>query len=72
MMNFLKLLKQKIFNKLDWRKDMMIKLYAIHIVKGTYPWKKLPFSQRIKDLIKEEIRLMVEDEALVAELTKED
>ena len=71
-MNFLKLFKQKIFNKLDWRKDMMIKLYAIHIVKGTYPWKKLPFSQRIKDLIKKEIRLMVDDEELVAELTKED
>ncbi|MEY8462521.1 CD1375 family protein [Streptococcus merionis] len=51
---------------------MMLKLYAVNIVAGRYAWKKLPFSKKIKDLIKEQIRLMVEDEAVVTELTKED
>lgn len=72
MKNLLKQLLQKLIRKIEWRIDMIIKLYAVNIVSGNYPWKKLPFSQKIKDLIKEQIRLMVDDEELVAELTKED
>ena len=50
---------------------MMIKLYAINIVAGRLKWESLVFSDRVKAAIKEQIRLMVEDEELVAELTKE-
>ncbi|WP_425423380.1 CD1375 family protein, partial [Streptococcus porci] len=48
--------------------DMMTKLYAINIVAGRYPFSKVP--RVLKQGVKEQIALMVEDEELVAELTK--
>lgn len=51
---------------------MMIKLYAINIVAGRIAWKNLVFSDKVKAAIKEQIRLMVEDESIVEELTKEE
>ena len=47
----------------------MIKLYAVNIVDGRYPFSKVPTA--LKPKVKEQIALMVEDEELVAELTKE-
>ncbi|RYT52381.1 hypothetical protein EAJ09_15775 [Bacteroides stercoris] len=61
----------KLLYKKDWRQDMMIKLYAINIVAGRIAWKDLIFSERVKAAIKEQIALMVDNEELLAELTKE-
>ncbi|HEL9623767.1 TPA: hypothetical protein U0J94_001170 [Streptococcus suis] len=47
---------------------MMIKLYAVNIVAERYPFSKVP--EVLKPKVKEQIALMVEDEELVAELTK--
>lgn len=48
---------------------MMAKLFAINIVEGYYPFKKVP--KVLKPKVKEQIALMVDDEAVFAQLTKE-
>lgn len=48
---------------------MIIKLYAINIVSNGYPYSKVP--ETLKEKVKAQIALMVEDEELLAELTKE-
>ena len=63
-------LKLKITKELIEReKDMMAKLFAINIVAGYYPFAKVP--KVLKPKVKEHIALMVEDEELLAQLTKE-
>lgn len=62
----------QILLKKKWRNDMMIKLYAIEIFNGNIKFKDLPFSNLIKGKIKAYLAKMVEDEELLAELTKED
>lgn len=66
---FFNLITQK-----EWRKDMMIKLYAVEIFKGTKTWAQLKavFSPLIMNAIKKHLATMVEDEELLAELTKEE
>lgn len=49
--------------------DMIIKLYAINIISNGYPYSKVP--ETLKEEVKAQIALMVEDEALIVELTKE-
>lgn len=44
---------------------MMIKLYAINVISGNYQYAKIP-------KVKVQIALMVEDDELLEELTKED
>lgn len=62
--------KLKITKELIEReKDMMAKLFAINIVAGYYPFAKVP--KVLKPKVKEQIALMVEDEELLAQLTKE-
>lgn len=61
----LKLTKEVI----EREKDMMAKLFAINIVAGYYPFAKVP--KVLKPKVKEQIALMVEDEELLAQLTKE-
>lgn len=51
--------------------EMMIKLYAINIVAGRKQFKDLIFPKAIKEKIKTEIRLMVDDDALFDALTSE-
>lgn len=51
---------------------MMIKLYAMDIFDGKIKFKDLPFSELIKGKIKAYLAKMVEDEELLAELTRED
>ena len=48
---------------------MMAKLFAINIVAGYYPFAKVP--KVLKTKVKEQIALMVEDDELLAQLTKE-
>nr|UWF97742.1 MAG: hypothetical protein [Bacteriophage sp.] len=63
-------MKLKITKELIEReKDMMAKLFAINIVAGYYPFAKVP--KVLKPKVKEQIALMVEDEELLAQLTKE-
>lgn len=54
---------------LEREKDMMAKLFAINIVAGYYPFTKVP--KVLKPKVKEQIALMVEDDELLAQLTKE-
>lgn len=49
--------------------DMLAKLFAINIVAGYYPFAKVP--DVIKPKVKEQIALMVEDNELLEQLTKE-
>ena len=63
----LKLKKSK--EVIEREKDMMAKLFAINIVAGNYPFKRVP--KVLKPKVKEQIALMVEDEELLAQLTKE-
>nr|DAI38484.1 MAG TPA: Photosystem II repair protein PSB27-H1 protein, PHOTOSYNTHESIS.85A [Caudoviricetes sp.] len=63
-------LKLKITKEvIEREKDMMAKLFAINIVAGYYPFAKVP--KVLKPKVKEQIALMVEDEELLAQLTKE-
>ena len=62
-------LLHKIKEKLERVIDMMIKLYAINIISGNYQFAKVP--QVLKPKVKAQIALMVEDDELLAELTKE-
>lgn len=64
----MKLLK-KIKNKIERGLDMMIKLYAINVISGNYQYAKIP--KLLKPKVKAQIALMVEDDELLAELTKE-
>ena len=48
---------------------MMIKLFAINIVDGSYPFKRVP--KVLKPKVKEQIAKMVEDEELLVKLTQE-
>ena len=63
----LKLKKNK--EVIEREKDMMAKLFAINIVAGYYPFAKVP--KVLKPKVKEQIALMVEDDELLAQLTKE-
>ena len=65
----MKLLK-KIKNKIERGLDMMIKLYAINVISGNYKYAKIP--KVLKPKVKAQIALMVEDDELLEELTKED
>lgn len=49
--------------------DMFAKLFAINIVEGRYPFAKVP--NVLKPKVKEQIALMVEDNELLDQLTKE-
>lgn len=64
----MKLLK-KIKDKIERGIDMMIKLYAINVISGNYQYAKIP--KVLKPKVKAQIALMVEDDELLAELTKE-
>nr|UVY29396.1 MAG: hypothetical protein [Bacteriophage sp.]UWG04096.1 MAG: hypothetical protein [Bacteriophage sp.] len=59
---------KKFKEKIERDKDMMIKLFAINIVEGNFPFKRVP--KILKPKVKEQIALMVDDE-LLAQLTKE-
>ncbi|ARU13463.1 MAG: hypothetical protein E7K50_05730 [Streptococcus thermophilus] len=48
---------------------MIVKLFAINIVDGSYPFKRVP--KVLKPKVKEQIAKMVEDDELLAQLTKE-
>lgn len=48
---------------------MMIKLYAINVISGNYQYAKIP--KLLKSKVKAQIALMVEDDELLEELTKE-
>ena len=60
---------KKIEELIKGEKDMMAKLFAINIVEGYYPFAKVP--KILKPKVKEQIALMVEDDELLAQLTKE-
>lgn len=60
---------KKIKELLEREKDMMAKLFAINIVEGRYPFKRVP--KVLKQKVKEQIALMVDDEELLAQLTQE-
>lgn len=62
-------LLHKIKEKLERTIDMMIKLYAINIISGNYQYAKVP--KVLKPKVKAQIALMVEDDELLAELTKD-
>lgn len=64
----MKLLK-KIKDKIERGLDMMIKLYAINVISGNYQYAKIP--KLLKPKVKAQIALMVEDDELLEELTKE-
>lgn len=64
----MKLLK-KIKDKIERGIDMMIKLYAINVISGNYQYAKIP--KVLKPKVKAQITLMVEDDELLEELTKE-
>lgn len=68
-LNCLTLTLKKIKEEIEREKDMMIKLFAINIVDGNYPFKRVP--KVLKPKVKEQIALMVEDEELLAKLTQE-
>lgn len=75
-LNFSNWLNQLLFTLLtknEWRKEMMIKLYAVEIFDGSKTWEQLSavFSPLIMNAIKNYLAKMVEDEELLAELTKE-
>ena len=62
-------MENKIKKVIEREKDMMAKLFAINIVAGYYPFAKVP--KVLKPKVKEQIALMVEDDELLAQLTKE-
>ena len=68
-LNCLTLTLKNIKEEIEREKDMMIKLFAINIVDGNYPFKRVP--KVLKPKVKEQIALMVEDDELLAELTEE-
>ena len=48
---------------------MIVKLFAINVANGNYPFKRVP--KVLKPKVKEQIAKMVEDDELLAKLTKE-
>lgn len=62
-------LVKKLKNEIERGIDMMIKLYAINVISGNYQYTKIP--KVLKPKVKAQIALMVEDDELLAELTKE-
>lgn len=68
-MKLLHKIKDKIKDKIERVTDMMIKLYAINIISGNYQYAKVP--KVLKTKVKAQIALMVEDDELLSELTKE-
>lgn len=68
-LNCLSLTLKKIKEEIERKKDMMIKLFAINIVDGSYPFKRVP--KVLKPKVKEQIAKMVEDDELLAKLTQE-
>ena len=68
-LNCLVLTLKKIKKEIEREKDMMVKLFAINIVDGSYPFKRVP--KVLKPKVKEQIAKMVEDEELLAQLTQE-
>ncbi|AXF53727.1 hypothetical protein [Streptococcus phage 142] len=68
-LNCLSLTLKKIKEEIEREKDMIVKLFAINIVDGSYPFKRVP--KVLKPKVKEQIAKMVEDEELLAKLTKE-
>ena len=72
MKNLMKQLHQRLNSLFDFLKgeiDMMIKLYAINVAAGIYPFNRVP--KVLRSSVKEQVDLMLEDDALVEELTKE-
>ena len=71
LLNCLSLTLKKIKEKIEREreKDMMVKLFAINIVDGSYPFKRVP--KVLKPKVKEQIAKMVEDDELLAKLTQE-
>lgn len=72
MKNLTKQLRQRLKCLSDFIKgeiDMMIKLYAINVAAGIYPFNRVP--KVLRSRVKEQVALMLEDDALVEELTKE-
>lgn len=68
-LNCLTLTLKKIKEEIEREKDMIVKLFAINIVDGSYPFKRVP--KVLKPKVKEQIALMVEDDELLAKLTQE-
>lgn len=68
-LNCLVLTLKKIKKEIEREKDMIVKLFAINIVDGSYPFKRVP--KVLKPKVKEQIAKMVEDDELLAQLTKE-
>ena len=68
-LNCLSLTLKKIKEEIERGKDMIVKLFAINIVDGSYPFKRVP--KVLKPKVKEQIAKMVEDEELLAKLTQE-
>lgn len=62
-------LLHKIKEEIEKVTDMMIKLYAINIISGNYQYSKVP--KCLKPKVKAQISLVVEDDELLDELTKE-
>jgi hypothetical protein len=60
---------KKIKKEIEREKDMIVKLFAINIVDGSYPFKRVP--KVLKPKVKELIADMVNDEELLAKLTQE-
>lgn len=68
-LNCLSLTLKMIKEEIEREKDMIVKLFAINIVDGSYPFKRVP--KVLKPKVKEQIALMVEDDELLAKLTQE-
>ena len=68
-LNCLSLTLKKIKEEIEREKDMIVKLFDINIVDGSYPFKRVP--KVLKPKVKEQIANMVEDDELLAQLTKE-
>lgn len=68
-LNCLSLTLKKIKEEIEREKDMIVKLFAINIVDGSYPFKRVP--KVLKPKVKEQIAKMVDDDELLAQLTKE-
>lgn len=68
-LNCLSLTLKKIKEEIEREKDMIVKLFAINIVDGSYPFKRVP--KVLKPKVKEQIAKMVEDDELLAKLTQE-
>ena len=48
---------------------MIVKLFAINVANGNYPFKRVP--EILKPKVKEKIATMINDEDLLAQLTQE-